>query len=143
MVLCPRSNVHITERKMLTGIKKHLTGFYIFDNLLTIESFKKIFRKGDLFMAKLSKAELVAKVAEAVDLSKAVAEKALNAVIDTITSALKKGHDVALVGFGTFTVSKRKARKGRNPQDGSVVNIPAKKVPRFKPGKSLKEAVNK
>jgi DNA-binding protein HU-beta len=94
-------------------------------------------------MAKLSKGDLVAKMAEIASISKAAAEKALDGLIDTITSALKKGTDVALVGFGTFTVSKRKARKGRNPKDGSVVNIPAKKVPKFKAGKSLKEAVNK
>jgi len=94
-------------------------------------------------MAKLSKGDLVGKIAEVASLSKAAAEKALDGLIDTITSALKKGTDVALVGFGTFTVSKRKARKGRNPRDGSVVNIPAKKVPRFKAGKSLKDAVNK
>lgn len=94
-------------------------------------------------MAKLSKGDLVAKVSEVANLTKAAAEKAIDALIDTITSALKKGSEVALVGFGTFKVSKHKARKGRNPQDGSVVNIPAKKVPKFKPGKSLREAVNK
>ncbi len=94
-------------------------------------------------MAKLSKGDLVKKISEIASISKAAAEKALDGLVDTITSALKKGMDVALVGFGTFTVSKRKARKGRNPQDGSVVNIPAKKVPKFKAGKSLKEAVNK
>ncbi|HEY4717207.1 MAG TPA: HU family DNA-binding protein [bacterium] len=94
-------------------------------------------------MAKLSKGDLVEAISKGASITKTAAEKALNTVVDTITSSLKKGHEVALVGFGTFSVSKRKARKGRNPQDGSTMDIPAKRVPKFKAGKTLKETVNK
>ncbi|MEE9504839.1 MAG: HU family DNA-binding protein, partial [Thermodesulfobacteriota bacterium] len=69
------------------------------------------------------------------------AGKALNSVIDGITKALKKGDSVTLVGFGTFSVSKRKARKGRNPQTGKEIKIPARKVAKFKAGSDLKKAV--
>jgi len=91
-------------------------------------------------MAKLTKEDLVEAVAKVV-CSKKEAVDALNAVIEEITKALKTGKDVVLTGFGTFTVSKRSARTGRNPQTGATIRIPAKKVPRFKPGKALKDAV--
>jgi DNA-binding protein HU-beta len=89
----------------------------------------------------MTKDELVEKVASGTGLSKADAARAITATLHTITSALKKGQSVTLVGFGTFKVSKRKARKGRNPRTGEVINIKAAKVPRFSAGKSLKEAV--
>ena len=89
----------------------------------------------------MTKEELIEKVASGAGLSKADAGKAINATLNAITSALKKGQSVTLVGFGTFKVSKRKARKGRNPRTGEVITIKAAKVPRFSAGKSLKDAV--
>ena len=89
----------------------------------------------------MTKEELIEKVASGAGLSKADAARAVNATIGSITSALKKGQSVTLVGFGTFKVSKRKARKGRNPRTGEVIAINAAKVPRFSVGKSLKVAV--
>ena len=91
----------------------------------------------------MTKGELVAQIAADADISKAAAEKALKAFIDGITGALKKGDKVSLVGFGTFDTSDRAARKGRNPQTGEEIQIKASTVPRFKAGKSLKDAVNK
>lgn len=89
----------------------------------------------------MTKDELIEKVASGSGLSKADAGRALNTIIGSITSALKKGQSVTLVGFGTFKISKRKARKGRNPRTGEVITIKAAKVPRFSAGKSLKDAV--
>ncbi len=88
----------------------------------------------------MNKADLVAEVAKVVG-SKRKADAAISCVFDTITKALKKGQGLTLVGFGTFRVSKRKARVGRNPQTGKEIRIPAKKVPKFSPGKTLKKAV--
>lgn len=88
----------------------------------------------------MNKADLVAEVAKVVG-SKRMGEKSVSCVFDTIAKALKKGQAVTLVGFGTFGVSKRKARVGRNPQTGKEIKIPAKKVPKFTPGKALKTAV--
>jgi DNA-binding protein HU-beta len=90
----------------------------------------------------VTKGELVAQIAADADISKAAAEKALKAFIDGVTGALKKGDKVSLVGFGTFDTSNRAARKGRNPQTGEEIQIKASTVPRFKAGKSLKDAVN-
>jgi len=90
----------------------------------------------------MNKAELIEAVAEAADLSKAGATRAVDAVLDTITAALKGGQQVTLVGFGTFEVRERAARAGRNPQTGETINIPASKAPSFKAGKALKDAVN-
>jgi nucleoid DNA-binding protein len=92
-------------------------------------------------MAKVTKENLVEVLAKKVCCSKKEAVDCLNVLLDEIKSALKKGQDVVLTGFGTFTVSKRKARTGRNPQTGATIKIPAKKVPRFKAGKGLKDAV--
>ena len=89
----------------------------------------------------MTKADLVAKMAKDAKISKAAAGKALNSAIDGISKALKKGDSVTLVGFGTFGVSKRAARKGRNPQTGATIDIPARTVPTFKAGKGLKDAV--
>ncbi|MDH3258266.1 MAG: HU family DNA-binding protein [Deltaproteobacteria bacterium] len=90
----------------------------------------------------MTKAELVAKISSEAKLSKAAAEKALNAVIKNITATLKKGDKITLTGFGTFSVSKRKARKGRNPQTGAEIKIKATRVPKFSPGKGLKDSVS-
>jgi len=89
----------------------------------------------------VTKKELVQNIAEEAGISKAVAEKALNAVIDGITDALSNREKVTFVGFGTFHVSERPARKGRNPKTGEPIDIPASVVPKFKAGKSLKDAV--
>ncbi|HKI97928.1 MAG TPA: HU family DNA-binding protein [bacterium] len=91
----------------------------------------------------MTKAELIDKIAKDAKVSKAVAGNALSSVIDGVSRALSKGDSVTLVGFGTFSVSKRAARKGRNPQTGSEIRIAAAKVPRFRPGKNLKDMVNK
>ena len=88
----------------------------------------------------MNKAELINEVAK-VTCSKKEADEAISATLAAIQKALKKGGSVTLVGFGTFRVSKRKARKGRNPQTGAVLKIAAKKVPVFKAGKGLKDAV--
>ncbi len=89
----------------------------------------------------MNKSELVDAIADSADLSKGAAGKALDATISAISKALKKGDSVSLVGFGTFTVRKRAARAGRNPQTGEALKIKAAKVPAFKAGKTLKDAV--
>ncbi|ACI98654.1 HU family DNA-binding protein [Rhodospirillum centenum] len=90
----------------------------------------------------MNKNDLVAAVAEAAGLSKADANKAVDAVFDGITSALTKGDEVRLVGFGTFGVAERAASEGRNPRTGEKISIPASKQPKFKAGKGLKDALN-
>ena len=86
---------------------------------------------------------MVDKIAAKAALTKAAAEKALNAFTSSVTDALKKGGKVTLVGFGTFSTTKRAARKGRNPQTGKEIKIKASTAPKFKAGKSLKDSVNK
>jgi DNA-binding protein HU-beta len=90
----------------------------------------------------MNKAELIANVAGSAGISKKDAEKAINAFIENIEGALKKGDKVQLVGFGTFEVRERAERKGRNPQTNEEITIPASKVPAFKVGKALKDAIN-
>ena len=90
----------------------------------------------------MNKTELVAAVAEQAEISKKDAEKALKAFVDVVTEQLKAGDKVQLVGFGTFEVSKRAAREGRNPQTGKTMKIAACKAPKFKAGKALKDAIN-
>ena len=90
----------------------------------------------------MNKTELVAAVAEQSDISKKDAEKALKAFVDVVTEEMKKGEKVQLGGFGTFEVSERAAREGRNPQTGKTMKIEACKAPKFKAGKALKDAVN-
>ncbi len=90
----------------------------------------------------MNKTELVAAVAEQADISKKGAEKVLKAFVDVVTEEMKKGEKVQLVGFGTFEVSERAAREGRNPQTGKTMKIEACKAPKFKAGKALKDAVN-
>ncbi|MGJ9458490.1 HU family DNA-binding protein [Oceanobacillus sp. CF4.6] len=89
----------------------------------------------------MNKTELVNKVAEASELSKKDTGKAVNSIFESISEALSSGDGVQLIGFGNFEVRERSARKGRNPQTGEEIEIKASKVPAFKPGKSLKEAV--
>lgn len=90
----------------------------------------------------MNKNELVAAVAAQTGLSKSDAAKAVDSVFDAITDTLKKGDDVRLVGFGTFSVSQRAASVGRNPRTGAQINIPASKQAKFKAGKGLKESLN-
>jgi DNA-binding protein HU-beta len=90
----------------------------------------------------MNKNELVSAVADAAKLSKADAQSAVEAVFSVITNELKNGGDVRLVGFGNFSVAKRAASTGRNPQTGAEVQIPARSVPKFAAGKGLKDAVN-
>lgn len=89
----------------------------------------------------MNKAELVAAIAEQANVSKKVAEDTLNAFVGTVSAQLKKGEKIQLVGFGTFETAKRAARKGINPQTKKEIKIPATKVPKFKPGKALKDTV--
>lgn len=90
----------------------------------------------------MNKSELVQSVAEKIDIPKATAAKAVDAIIDSIKEALAKGDPVTLIGFGTFSVRDRAARTGRNPKTGDPIEIKEAKVPIFKPGKALKEAVD-
>jgi DNA-binding protein HU-beta len=90
----------------------------------------------------VNKSDLVDAVAKSADLSKAAAGRALDATIESIKKALKKGDTVSLIGFGTFKVGKRAARNGRNPRTGETIKIKAAKVPKFSAGKGLKDAVN-
>lgn len=90
----------------------------------------------------MNKTELVVAVAEQADISKKDAEKVLKAFVDVVTEEMKKGEKVQLVGFGTFEVSERAAREGRNPQTGETMTIAASKAPKFKAGKALKDMVN-
>ena len=90
----------------------------------------------------MNKTELVAAVADQAEISKKDAEKALAAFTAVVTDELKKGEKVQLVGFGTFEVSERAARTGKNPQTGKAIKIPASKAPKFKAGKALKDTVN-
>ena len=90
----------------------------------------------------MNKTELIAAIAEKAELSKKDSEKALKAFVDVVTEELKKEHKIQLVGFGTFEVSERNARTGRNPQTGETMTIAASKSPKFKAGKALKDLVN-
>jgi DNA-binding protein HU-beta len=89
----------------------------------------------------MTKAELIERIAKDTKVSRAKAGRALDVTIDSIVKAMKKGNKVTLVGFGTFSVSKRKARTGRNPRTGATIKIPAHKAPKFKAGKAFKDAV--
>ncbi|MEC0254991.1 HU family DNA-binding protein [Paenibacillus lautus] len=89
----------------------------------------------------MNKSDLITQVAESTELSKKDATKAVDAVFDAISEALQSGDKVQLVGFGNFEVRERSARKGRNPQTGDEIEIPASKIPAFKPGKALKDGI--
>ena len=90
----------------------------------------------------MNKSELIEHIAGEAEISKAAATRALNALIQAVTKTLKKNGTVSLVGFGTFAVGKRDARTGRNPRTGAAIKIKAAKVPKFRPGKVLKDALN-
>ena len=90
----------------------------------------------------MNKSELIDHIAQQADISKAAASRALEAAIDAITDTLKKGDSVSLVGFGTFVASEREARTGRNPRTGVAIKIAKAKIPKFRPGKALKDALN-
>ena len=90
----------------------------------------------------MNKAQLIESIANATKLTKTDCESVLNACLESVKKAVKKGDDVTLIGFGTFTKTKRKARMGRNPQTGKEIKIPAMTVPKFRPGKALKDALN-
>lgn len=91
----------------------------------------------------MTKEQMIEKMAKEANISKRAANDAINTLFGTVTQALKRGQKVSFVGFGTFTTTKRKARTGRNPQTGAMIKIPAARVPKFKPGKSLRDAVKK
>ncbi len=90
----------------------------------------------------MNKSELIDHIARQADISKAAAGRALEALIGGVKSTLKKNNSVSLVGFGTFSVSKRAARTGRNPRTGAAIKIKSAKVPKFRPGKALRDALN-
>lgn len=90
----------------------------------------------------MNKSELIEQVAKSADISKAAAQRALDAMVTAVRVSLKRGQMVTLVGFGTFFVGKRKARPGRNPRTGAPIKIAAAKVPKFRAGKALKDALN-
>jgi len=90
----------------------------------------------------MNKTELIEAMADAADISKAAAGRALDGMIDAITQAIKAGDSVSIIGFGTFTLRERAARKGRNPKTGETIEIAASKSPAFKAGKAFKDAVN-
>jgi DNA-binding protein HU-beta len=89
----------------------------------------------------MNKAELIARISEDAGITKTQANATLDSFVDAVTKSLKKGDKVTLVGFGTFTVAKRKARNGRNPKTNEAIKIKAKKVARFKPGKDLADSI--
>jgi DNA-binding protein HU-beta len=89
----------------------------------------------------MNRADLVTKISKDAEITKRQAEKALNSLVDSVQDALSKGDSVTLVGFGTFSVMSRAARKGRNPQTGQEIFIPASKTPKFRAGKSLRQSV--
>lgn len=93
-------------------------------------------------MIRVNKSQLIDQIASEANISKAAAGRVVDAFVASVTGSLSKGDDVALVGFGTFTVRERAARTGRNPQTGQEIKIAAAKVPAFRPGKGLKDAVN-
>jgi len=90
----------------------------------------------------VNKSELIEHISDSAEISKAASARALDAMIGAVKTTLKKNGSVTLVGFGTFTVGKRAARTGRNPRTGAAIKIKAAKVPKFKPGKALKDALN-
>ena len=90
----------------------------------------------------MNKSQLIAVIADGAEISKASANRALDTFIDAVQTELAQGGKVELVGFGTFSVSERAERQGRNPSTGAAITIPAAKLPKFKPGKNLKDAVN-
>lgn len=91
---------------------------------------------------KMNKADMIEQIAQAAEISKSAAERAVDAMIGAVKSSLHRGHSVTLVGFGTFYVSERAARKARNPRTGESIDIKAARLPKFRAGKALKDALN-
>lgn len=101
--------------------------------------------RGSIPIAKgdsVNKSDMIDHIARSADISKAAAQRALDAAVTNIKTALKKGGSVTIVGFGTFYVGQREARAGRNPQTGEPIRIEAARIPKFRPGKALKDAIN-
>ena len=90
----------------------------------------------------MNKADLIDQIAQAAEISKSAAERSVDALVSAVKTSLRKGEEVTLVGFGTFYAGKRGARTGRNPRTGATIKIKAAKVPKFRPGKALKDALN-
>jgi DNA-binding protein HU-beta len=90
----------------------------------------------------MNKADMIEQIAQAAEVSKSAAERAVDALVSAVKTSLKKGEEVTLVGFGTFYVGERQARTGRNPKTGEAISIPASKAPKFRAGKALKDAIN-
>ena len=120
--------------------------FLLMSELISLKLFLIIFRLSQInFIYEgqlVNKTELIEHIAKHADISKAAATRALEATIGAVKTTLKKGGSVSLVGFGTFAVGKRAARVGRNPRTGDAIKIKAAKVPKFRPGKALKDALN-
>jgi DNA-binding protein HU-beta len=111
---------------------------HIQSNKQTVVQTESVFPRG----IELNKTELIEHIATHADISKAAATRALDSMIGAVKTTLKKGGSVSLVGFGTFAVGRRAARTGRNPRTGTAIKIKAAKVPKFRPGKALKDALN-
>lgn len=122
----------------MTTLKYSLVGSKPDQHQTFIKQLTGTEKKGDT----VNKSELIEAVAASADLPKAAAARVVDALIDTITESLQKSEPVVLVGFGTFGTKDRAARSGRNPQTGATIQIKAARVPNFKPGKALKDAVN-
>ena len=130
----------VTEWNKKSEEWNSLTAYAIVGNVLEKKLIYNIFNLKSKGFS-VNKSELIDAIAESADISKAAAGRALDAMTNSITGALKKGDQVTLIGFGTFSVKERAARTGRNPQTGAEIKIPASKVPGFKAGKALKDAV--
>jgi DNA-binding protein HU-beta len=134
-------------RRGAHGVESRFRGETNFSRIIGLNFFRIFFSCffGKLITSKgisVNKTELIDAIAASADLPKAAAGRALDAMVDAITAALQKNDQVVLVGFGTFAVKDRAARTGRNPQTGKPIEIAAAKIPSFRPGKALKDAVN-
>ncbi|SDX13050.1 nucleoid DNA-binding protein [Marinobacter mobilis] len=130
----------VTEWNKKSEEWNSLTAYAIVGNVLEKKLIYNIFNLKSKGFS-VNKSELIDAIAESADISKASAGRALDAMTTAVTDALKTGDQVTLIGFGTFSVKERAARTGRNPQTGAEIKIPASKVPGFKAGKALKDAV--
>ena len=129
LIVLSRKSVHCAPADTFTKVSREI---FFRDNLIPIN------QRGLL----VNKTELIEHIAKHADISKAAATRALESTIGAVKTTLKKGGTVSLVGFGTFAVGKRAARTGRNPRTGEAIKIKAAKVPKFRPGKALKDALN-
>ncbi len=127
----------MNAREAIRGLTLRLPGISFFHYRMAFSGATKTFRR-----VIMNKAELIERVSKDTNLTKTDVENALNSITRWIKDCVKKNDEVKLIGFGTFTKTKRKARTGRNPQTGAEIKIPATNVPRFKPGKEFKDLVN-